>query len=58
MSSMMKEYDRENEKEGDRMCVCVFNLKLSTPHFPEIGTTFDFDTRTALKEIEMFFSVT
>lgn len=36
----------------------VFHFKLSTPHFLDIETTFDFDTRTALKEIDMFFSVT
>lgn len=54
-------YDRENETEeernGTRVCVFHFNF-LSTPHFLEIGTTFDFDTGAALKEIEMFFFVT
>lgn len=38
--------------------VYVFHFVLSTPHFLEIGATFDFDTRTALKQIEMFFSAT
>lgn len=50
---------RENEME-QRSCasVYVFHFVLSTPHFLEIGATFDFDTRTALKQIEMFFLAT
>ena len=51
--------DGENERVKGRnsVRVHVFHFKLSTPHFHEVGNTFDFDTGTALKEFEMFFSL-
>lgn len=50
-----RRYVRRNEMEQRSSAgVDVFHFTLSTPHFLEIGATFDFDTRTALKQIEMF----
>lgn len=42
-------------KNRETVRVYVFHFKLSTPFFLEIVATFDFDTKTALKKIEMFF---
>lgn len=44
----------EMREQRSSATVDVFHFTLSTPHFLEIGATFDFDTRTALKQIEMF----
>lgn len=40
----------EKEKEGTAR-MHVFHLKLSSPHFQEVGRTFYFDTGTTLKEL-------
>lgn len=45
----LRKHDRENKKRA-----CVFHFKLPAPHFHEVGTSFDFDSRTVLKDFGMF----